>query len=198
MKEYLGFPFTSNNKIEGNKLDHKREQYDLAWDVVQKRKLNRRLLKKVKVLKIAFLVNSSLLSVFIVALFLIVFGKGYSAKKTFNQHYDYYKDRYISMYSIGEMNAEELDDVMQLIHEYKIIVQPQMLIALSAIEKGDFNYALQKLTKIDDPQARWLEALCLLRNGENEKAKDAFNHIIESQSVFSEASEDIIKKHYSE
>ena len=176
--------------------DNERSYDDLVWDVRQKRKLNSKLFKLIRKLR-----NTLKIVVGCVCLGLLttvlIWGRNNSEVKTFNQHYNYYKDRYMSSSGLGMISSSDFDDVMEFINEYKIVVEPKMLMALSAIEKRKFPDALRILTVIDSPRARWLEALCLMRAGDKKEARAAFEEIVRQDNLFAAEAKEILKKHYS-
>ncbi len=190
---FLKTLFTKKYVAPETKPDFDRSVVDLAYDVKQKRKLIRRLLKENKRLRMAF--QSS-------TFFLIIFV-GFSVyshnfinieKGTFDYYYSNFKQKYVPSQNIDIAN---FNNVSEIIENSNFTFHPTMLKAIVAIEKKDYTKAAMQLSGEKTGGSQWLRALCLFRMNEKPSAKVVLTDIVDRNSLFSLDAQDILDNHYS-
>lgn len=190
-------PFLSETRDEKKlKPDTERSFEDLVYDVKQKRKLTWKLLrlnKKYRIGLISYVLLTFILAGFFVLKPLVSISP---EEETFNQHYGNFKNRYISLYGLGVSNTEDFRKALTLVKDYNILVESNMLVALSTIEDDDFSKAIFILAELDSPESEWLLALCYLKTAQKERAKKVLLKITGEKSLFAMDAEDILIKHY--
>lgn len=188
------FSIYNLSEMDSEKSDLNRRFEDLVIDVKQKRKLNTILIRANKRLKIA--VNLCLVAILLISGIFAVNIYLNSDIKTFNYHYKNFKGRYISSYGLVLTDPGDFRELSNIVEENNIVVESNMLMAMVAIEKHDYNKAIIILSQINNDEAKWLKALCLLRLDEKVKARKIFEGLIEKNSLFSLESQDILEKNY--
>ena len=194
MKKFVASLFKKKGSEFGtNKPDQERSFNDLLFDVIQKRKLIKMLVKANQKLKYLHLVSS--IALVFVIIFVIITKKDPEVE-TFKQYYLDYKYRYIQSYGLGTINIDDFQDGLSLADELMISLESKMLVALQAIDKKEFGKAISILNEIDTPESEWLKALCLMRVGKDYQAEILLLKIVEKNNLFSAEAKDIFYKHY--
>jgi hypothetical protein len=194
MKQLLKIFYPDREDTMELRPDSERSFEDLVYDVKQKRKLNKKLLKANRRLKNLFIVGLSIVVISITS-FLVSFNSS-SIKRTYDFHFVDFKHRYISSYGLVLTTPTDFRDFSEIVEDNNIILESSMLSALVAMEKKKYDKAIAILDRMDSDQAKWLKALCLLRLKRKLQLKAELDEIISDNSLFTLQAKEIIKQYY--